>query len=60
MFAPPMRDSRARIKYGLSLLGVMNEIAVRPPLRELDDGGRDAMRAAIARAGLLEEGAVPG
>jgi 4-hydroxy-tetrahydrodipicolinate synthase len=53
MFAPPMRDSRARIKYGLRLLGVIGSDGVRPPLLGLGAEGARAMREAMETSGLL-------
>jgi 4-hydroxy-tetrahydrodipicolinate synthase len=54
MFAAPMRNSRARIKYGLRLLGLIDEVAVRPPLLGLDEHEQSAMREAMVRAGILD------
>jgi 4-hydroxy-tetrahydrodipicolinate synthase len=54
MFAQPMRNSRARIKYGLQLLGLIDEVAVRPPLIHLDQRERVAMREAMVRAEILD------
>jgi 4-hydroxy-tetrahydrodipicolinate synthase len=53
LFGAPVRNSRARIKEGLRLLGVIEEAAVRPPLLALDDGERRAVRVAMERARLL-------
>lgn len=53
LFGAPVRNSRARIKEGLRLLGVIDEVAVRPPLLGLDETERSALRAAMERAGLL-------
>lgn len=53
LFGLPVRNSRARIKEGLRLLGVIDEVAVRPPLLSLDDAERAALRVAMQRAGLL-------
>ncbi|WP_219469170.1 dihydrodipicolinate synthase family protein [Nonomuraea rhizosphaerae] len=53
LFGAPVRNSRARIKEGLRLLGVIDEVAVRPPLLGLDDAERTALRTAMERAGLL-------
>ncbi|MDW5597427.1 dihydrodipicolinate synthase family protein [Conexibacter stalactiti] len=53
LFGLPVRNSRARIKEGLKLLGVIDEVAVRPPLLGLDDAERAALRAAMKQAGLL-------
>lgn len=55
MFGLPMRNSRARIKYGLGLLGLIDEIAVRPPLLDLDERERAAMRKAMVGAGILDD-----
>lgn len=53
LFGPPVRNSRARIKEGLKLLGVLDETAVRPPLLPLDAVERSALRVAMERAELL-------
>lgn len=53
LFGAPVRNSRARIKEGLKLLGVIDEVAVRPPLLGLDDAERAALRAAMEQARLL-------
>lgn len=53
LFGAPVRNSRARIKEGLKLLGVIDEVAVRPPLLGLDDAERAALRTAMEKAGLL-------
>lgn len=53
MFGAPMRNSRARIKEGLRLLGLIEHADVRPPLLNLDAGERGAIRAAMSVAGLL-------
>lgn len=53
LFGAPVRNSRARIKEGLRMLGVIEEVAVRPPLLGLDDAERAALRAAMERACLL-------
>lgn len=53
LFGAPVRNSRARIKEGLKLLGVIEEVAVRPPLLGLDDTERAALRRAMERGGLL-------
>ena len=53
LFAPPMRNSRGRIKEGLALLGVIKETTVRPPLLPLDPAERAAVASAMKAAGLL-------
>ncbi|VXB09041.1 dihydrodipicolinate synthase family protein [Aeromicrobium sp. 9AM] len=53
LFGQPVRNSRARIKHGLKLLGVIDETAVRPPLLPLDDTEKQALDNAMKVAGLL-------
>lgn len=53
LFGAPVRNSRARIKEGLRMLGVLERAAVRPPLESLDDDERFALRRAMTQAGLL-------
>jgi dihydrodipicolinate synthase/N-acetylneuraminate lyase len=53
LFGAPVRNSRARIKEGLRLLGIIDEVAVRPPLLGLDEDEKFALRMAMGRAGLL-------
>lgn len=53
LFGAPVRNSRARIKEGLKLLGVIDEVAVRPPLLGLDDAERAALKTAMEKARLL-------
>jgi 4-hydroxy-tetrahydrodipicolinate synthase len=53
LFGAPARNSRARIKEGLRLLGVIEHATVRPPLLELDDAERHTLESAMRRAGLL-------
>lgn len=55
LFGAPVRNSRARIKEGLRLLGLIEEAAVRPPLIGLAENERVELRAAMVRAGLLED-----
>ncbi len=47
MFAPAMRDNRARIKEGLKHLGVIPNATVRAPLASLDPADRARMLAAV-------------
>ncbi|MBS1861521.1 MAG: dihydrodipicolinate synthase family protein [Actinobacteria bacterium] len=54
LFDRPMRNSRTRIKEGLRMLGLIEEVAVRPPLIGIDDRERDELRAALVTAGMLE------
>ncbi|WP_433678004.1 dihydrodipicolinate synthase family protein [Nocardia sp. CA-119907] len=53
LFGAPVRNSRARIKEGLRLLGLIDETTVRPPLLPLQDSERAAVKAAMTVAGLL-------
>lgn len=53
IFAPPVRDYRARAKEALRLLGVLKHSFVRPPLLPLEEGERQGVREALKRAGLL-------
>jgi 4-hydroxy-tetrahydrodipicolinate synthase len=53
LFGAPMRNSRARIKEGLRLLGIIGDATVRPPLPALDGAERSAVRSAMQAAGLL-------
>lgn len=55
LFGRPVRNSRARIKEGLRMLGLIDEVAVRPPLIGIDDRERAALRAAMVHAGLLDD-----
>jgi 4-hydroxy-tetrahydrodipicolinate synthase len=53
IFAPPVRDYRARTKEALVMQGVIAEAHVRPPLLPVDDRERERIRAALVCAGLL-------
>lgn len=52
IFAPPVRDYRARLKEALAELGVIDSAEVRPPLLPLSPGERAAVRRAVREAGL--------
>src|SRR5215472_3432811 len=52
IFAPPVRDYRARIKHALMRLGVINEAHIRPPLRPLSKDACDLVDSALKEAGL--------
>jgi 4-hydroxy-tetrahydrodipicolinate synthase len=54
IFAPPVPSYRARAKEALVMLGVLDRAVVRPPLLPISDGERARVRAALARAGLLQ------
>jgi 4-hydroxy-tetrahydrodipicolinate synthase len=53
IFAPPVRDYRARLKHALVRLGVIERAHVRPPLQPLDDSEVARVDRALAQAGLL-------
>jgi 4-hydroxy-tetrahydrodipicolinate synthase len=52
IFAPPVRNYRARVKEALVSLGVIEEAHVRAPLLPLDRDERQSVRDAVARARL--------
>jgi 4-hydroxy-tetrahydrodipicolinate synthase len=52
IFAPPVRDYRARLKHALVRLGVIERAVVRPPLLELDASEQGAVDQALKEAGL--------
>lgn len=54
VFGAPVRNSRARVKEGLRMLGLIDCAVVRPPLLALDDRECAALRAAMQTAGLLD------
>ena len=53
IFAPPVRDYRARLKHALMRLGVIHEAHVRPPLRPLAEDAADLVDKALREARLL-------
>jgi dihydrodipicolinate synthase/N-acetylneuraminate lyase len=53
IFAPPVRDYRARTKHALMRLGIIDEAHVRPPLRPLSGEARDLVDNGLKQAGLL-------
>lgn len=58
IFAPPVRDYRARTKEALVMLGVLAGAAVRLPLLPLAETEREQVRTALGRAGLLASAAI--
>ncbi len=60
MFAPPVRDYRARLKEALLALGALDACHVRAPLLPLDADNADAVRQAVHRAGLQVASGVGG
>lgn len=53
IFAPPVRDYRARLKHALATLGVIDEAHVRPPLLPLSPDERAGVERALKEAELL-------
>ena len=53
IFAPPVRDYRARLKHALATLGVIDEAHVRPPLLPLSPDERAGVERALREAALL-------
>jgi 4-hydroxy-tetrahydrodipicolinate synthase len=52
LFAPPVRNYRARLKEALRLLGVIPGATMRPPLLDLDAAERSAVARALASVRL--------
>jgi 4-hydroxy-tetrahydrodipicolinate synthase len=52
VFAPPVRDYRARTKEALVELGVIPAAHTRPPLLPIPDGDRERLLAAVRNARL--------
>jgi len=55
IFAPPVRNYRARAKAALVMQGVLDRETVRPPLLPISDAERKLIRAAMVFAGELEQ-----
>lgn len=53
IFAPPVRDYRARLKHALVRLGVIGTAHVRPPLRPLGAEAAAEVDRALKAAGLM-------
>ncbi|HEY3952545.1 MAG TPA: dihydrodipicolinate synthase family protein [Streptosporangiaceae bacterium] len=53
IFAPPVRDYRARTKHALMRLGVIDEAHVRPPLRPLSSQARELVDNGLKQGGLI-------
>lgn len=58
IFRAPVRNYRARTKYALWLMGVVDGYAVRPPLLPLSDSARDRVRVAMESAAQLAPSAL--
>jgi len=52
IFAPPVRNYRARLKEALTILGVLDRAVVRPPLLPISDAEREGVRRALRNAKL--------
>jgi 4-hydroxy-tetrahydrodipicolinate synthase len=55
IFAPPVRNYRARAKAALVMQGILDRETVRPPLLPISDAERKRIRAAMVFAGELEQ-----
>ncbi len=53
IFAPPVRDYRARSKEVLVLQGILQHAHMRPPLVPVGEADRLALKSVLAAAGLL-------
>jgi 4-hydroxy-tetrahydrodipicolinate synthase len=56
MFAPPVRDYRARAKEALVMQGIIPRATVREPLLPISADAHEAMRKAMVAAGELAHG----
>jgi 4-hydroxy-tetrahydrodipicolinate synthase len=52
VFAPPIRNYRARLKEALAMTGVIPSPAIRPPLMRIPEAEREMLREALAEFGL--------
>jgi 4-hydroxy-tetrahydrodipicolinate synthase len=55
IFAPPVRNYRARTKAALVMQGILDLETVRPPLMPISAGERELIRKALVFAGELDE-----
>lgn len=53
IFAPPVRNYRARAKAALVMQGIIDQETVRPPLLPISDAEREGIREALVLAGEL-------
>ena len=53
VFAPPIRNYRARLKEALAMTGVIPDSAIRPPLMRIPAEERETLRKALEEFGLL-------
>lgn len=56
IFAPPVRDYRARLKEALVMQGILPRATVREPLLPVLAADREAVRRAMVKSGELKEG----
>ena len=54
-YAEPFLDMHNRMKEALAILGRIDEVHVRPPLRRIPDAEREEVRRAVTEAGLPSE-----
>jgi 4-hydroxy-tetrahydrodipicolinate synthase len=59
IFAPPVRNYRARVKEALVALGVLDDAYVRPPLLPLEADEKRGVYDAVARARLKAPAGAP-
>lgn len=52
VFAPPIRDYRARIKVILALQGIINNVHVRPPLLDISNSEVENLKEVMKKVGL--------
>jgi 4-hydroxy-tetrahydrodipicolinate synthase len=55
VFAPPIRDYRARIKAILAFQGIIENAHVRPPLLDINRDEMEKLKSAMTKAGLKIE-----
>lgn len=53
IFSSPVRNYRARTKEALVMLGILKHAYMRPPLTQISQNERDAVREALKKAELL-------
>jgi 4-hydroxy-tetrahydrodipicolinate synthase len=53
IFAPPVRNYRARMKEALTLLGAVERATLRPPLLALDSGEKEMVARLLKKTGLI-------
>ncbi|MFW9899355.1 MAG: dihydrodipicolinate synthase family protein [Candidatus Thorarchaeota archaeon] len=53
-FIPPVRNYRARTKYSLMLQGIIPNDFVRPPLMEISENEKKAIKDALKSSGIIK------